>query len=87
MKELIIEDNLKQVGLLSPRVGSICPFYKFKNGKAVRSKNNDEDLEEVDADEDLLQEKNENIEIDHKEVEVEDSEETIEDGTKDASFV
>lgn len=83
LKELITEDNLKKFGLLSPRVGSICPFLRFRNGKAVKS--NNEDLEEVDDDEELLQEENVTIDPEFNENVTVDSEETMKDGIEDAS--
>lgn len=97
LKTLVTEDNLKKVGLLSSRVGSICLFYKFKNGKAIKYRNDDDDddLEEVEDEVELpqdapFQENMENLEQEHSEpsaMEAEDSEKTIEDGRKDASFV
>ncbi|KAL8146950.1 hypothetical protein AgCh_004615 [Apium graveolens] len=35
LKDMITEDNLKLVGALSSRVGSICKFHEFHNGKPV----------------------------------------------------
>lgn len=69
--------------MLSPRVGSICPFYKFRNEKAIKS--NNEDLEKVDDDEELLQEEHVNIDPEQNESATENSEENMEDGIEDAS--
>ena len=37
LKRLVTEDNLKRVGFLSARVGSIIPFQKFKKGVPLKS--------------------------------------------------
>lgn len=50
LKRLITEENLKKVGILSDRVGTICPFKTFKHGVAEDS-SDEEDLEaQEDAD-------------------------------------
>lgn len=37
LKNLITKNNLKRVGALSDRVGTICKFRMFRNGKPVLS--------------------------------------------------
>lgn len=83
LKTLVTEDNLKKVGLLSSRVGSICPFYRFKNGKAIKSRNDDDDddLEEVEDEVELsqdapFQENMENLEQEHSEPSVMEAEDS-----------
>lgn len=38
LKVLITEENLKRAGFLPSRVGTLCPFLKFKNGAPVGAK-------------------------------------------------
>lgn len=38
LKFLITEENLKRAGFLLPRVGTLCPFVKFKNGVPIGAK-------------------------------------------------
>lgn len=49
LKKLITEENLKKVGVLSERVGTICPFKVFKHGIAE-----DSDEEEDQAAQEIL---------------------------------
>ncbi|XP_074359941.1 uncharacterized protein LOC141700068 [Apium graveolens] len=35
LKDMITEENLKKIGALSPRVGSLCKFRDFHNGKPI----------------------------------------------------
>ena len=55
LKALITETNLKRVGALSTRVGTICKFRKFKAGKPVPTlsdnENSDDEGELVRIDE------------------------------------
>lgn len=47
LKTLITETNLKCVGFLSKRVGTLCKYQKFKGGKPLPSLSNKEgDVEE-----------------------------------------
>ena len=46
LKTLITEANLKRVGALSDRVGTICKFRRFKAGKPVPTPSDEEESED-----------------------------------------
>ena len=35
LRDMITEENLKKIGALSPRVGSLCKFRDFHSGKPI----------------------------------------------------
>lgn len=48
LKLLVTEDNLKRVGIFTDKVGTLIPFYKFRNGVPLNYKPHDQ--VEIDGD-------------------------------------
>ena len=42
LKTLVTEANLKKIGILSEKVGTICKFRKFRNGIPIESSSEDD---------------------------------------------